>query len=46
VREASDGALVMSHHPQREKPGWMQKWRERHNDPTPVKGSDKQRSSA
>ena len=46
LREASDGALVMSHHPQREKLGWMQKWRERHNDPTPVKGSDKQRSSA
>jgi bifunctional UDP-N-acetylglucosamine pyrophosphorylase / glucosamine-1-phosphate N-acetyltransferase len=45
VREATDGALVMSHHPQREKPGWMQKWRERHNDPTPVKGSDQQRSS-
>lgn len=45
VREASDGALVMSHHPQREKPGWMQKWRERHNDPTPVKGSGQQRSS-
>ncbi|HKF30465.1 MAG TPA: bifunctional UDP-N-acetylglucosamine diphosphorylase/glucosamine-1-phosphate N-acetyltransferase GlmU [Candidatus Binataceae bacterium] len=46
MREAGDGTLVMSHHPQREKPGWMQKWRERHNDPTPVKGSDKQRSSA
>jgi bifunctional UDP-N-acetylglucosamine pyrophosphorylase / glucosamine-1-phosphate N-acetyltransferase len=46
VSEATDGALVMSHHPQREKLGWMQKWRERHNDPTPVKGSDQQRSSA
>ncbi|MGO9603801.1 MAG: bifunctional UDP-N-acetylglucosamine diphosphorylase/glucosamine-1-phosphate N-acetyltransferase GlmU [Candidatus Binataceae bacterium] len=39
VREVTDGALVMSHHPQREKPGWVQKWRERHGDPTPVNGS-------
>jgi bifunctional UDP-N-acetylglucosamine pyrophosphorylase/glucosamine-1-phosphate N-acetyltransferase len=32
VREVHDGALVMSHHPQREKPGWMATWRERHGD--------------
>lgn len=32
VREVKDGALVMSHHPQREKPGWMASWRERHGD--------------
>jgi bifunctional UDP-N-acetylglucosamine pyrophosphorylase / glucosamine-1-phosphate N-acetyltransferase len=32
VREVQDGALVMSHHPQREKPGWMGTWRERHGD--------------
>jgi len=32
VREVQDGALVMSHHPQREKSGWMAKWRERHGD--------------
>jgi bifunctional UDP-N-acetylglucosamine pyrophosphorylase/glucosamine-1-phosphate N-acetyltransferase len=32
VREVRDGALVMSHHPQREKPGWMATWRERHGD--------------
>jgi bifunctional UDP-N-acetylglucosamine pyrophosphorylase/glucosamine-1-phosphate N-acetyltransferase len=38
IREVTDGALVMSHHPQREKPGWMRQWRDRHNDPTPVKG--------
>ncbi len=39
VREVADGALVMSHHPQREKAGWMKTWRERHGDPTPVNGS-------
>jgi bifunctional UDP-N-acetylglucosamine pyrophosphorylase / glucosamine-1-phosphate N-acetyltransferase len=32
VREVPDGALVMSHHPQREKAGWMATWRKRHND--------------
>lgn len=32
VREVADGALVMSHHPQREKPGWMAAWRKRHGD--------------
>jgi bifunctional UDP-N-acetylglucosamine pyrophosphorylase/glucosamine-1-phosphate N-acetyltransferase len=32
VREVADGALVMSHHPQREKPGWMAGWRKRHGD--------------
>jgi bifunctional UDP-N-acetylglucosamine pyrophosphorylase / glucosamine-1-phosphate N-acetyltransferase len=31
-REVPDGALVMSHHPQREKAGWMATWRERHGD--------------
>jgi bifunctional UDP-N-acetylglucosamine pyrophosphorylase/glucosamine-1-phosphate N-acetyltransferase len=30
VREVPDGALVMSHHPQREKSGWMATWRKRH----------------
>jgi bifunctional UDP-N-acetylglucosamine pyrophosphorylase/glucosamine-1-phosphate N-acetyltransferase len=30
VREVSDGALVMSHHPQREKPGWTEQWHQRH----------------
>jgi bifunctional UDP-N-acetylglucosamine pyrophosphorylase/glucosamine-1-phosphate N-acetyltransferase len=32
VREVQDGALVMSHHPQREKSGWMATWRKRHGD--------------
>jgi len=32
VREVPDGALVMSHHPQREKAAWMASWRKRHND--------------
>ncbi len=30
VRDAADGALVMSHHPQREKPGWTAAWHKRH----------------
>jgi bifunctional UDP-N-acetylglucosamine pyrophosphorylase/glucosamine-1-phosphate N-acetyltransferase len=32
IREVPDGSLVMSHHPQREKSGWMAGWRKRHND--------------
>ena len=32
VRDVSDGSLVMSHHPQREKAGWMATWRKRHGD--------------
>ncbi|MGC1679510.1 MAG: bifunctional UDP-N-acetylglucosamine diphosphorylase/glucosamine-1-phosphate N-acetyltransferase GlmU, partial [Candidatus Binataceae bacterium] len=32
IREVPDGALVMSHHPQREKPGWVAAWRKRHGD--------------
>jgi bifunctional UDP-N-acetylglucosamine pyrophosphorylase / glucosamine-1-phosphate N-acetyltransferase len=30
VRDVPDGALVMSHHPQREKPGWTAGWHQRH----------------
>jgi bifunctional UDP-N-acetylglucosamine pyrophosphorylase / glucosamine-1-phosphate N-acetyltransferase len=30
VRDVEDGALVMSHHPQREKPGWTAAWHKRH----------------
>jgi bifunctional UDP-N-acetylglucosamine pyrophosphorylase / glucosamine-1-phosphate N-acetyltransferase len=30
VRDVADGALVMSHHPQREKPGWTAGWHRRH----------------
>ena len=40
IRDVKNGALVMSHHPQREKPGWMRTWRDRHNDPSPVEGED------
>jgi len=32
VRDVSDGSLVLSHHPQREKAGWMAAWRKRHDD--------------
>ncbi len=32
LRDVQDGALVMSHHPQREKPGWTATWHERHRD--------------
>jgi bifunctional UDP-N-acetylglucosamine pyrophosphorylase/glucosamine-1-phosphate N-acetyltransferase len=32
LRDVADGALVMSQHPQREKPGWTAGWRERHKD--------------
>ena len=32
LREVPDGALVMSHHPQREKPGWTKTWRKRHGE--------------
>ncbi|HTY53835.1 MAG TPA: hypothetical protein VMB26_01475, partial [Candidatus Binataceae bacterium] len=30
MREVPDGALVMSQHPQREKPGWTEQWHRRH----------------
>ncbi len=32
VRDVADGALVMSHHPQREKSGWTASWHQRHAD--------------
>ena len=32
MREVPDGSLVLSHHPQREKPGWVAAWRKRHGD--------------
>ena len=32
VRDVADGALVMSHHPQREKSGWTANWHKRHAD--------------
>ena len=30
LREVADGALAMSHHPQRLKPGWTAGWHKRH----------------
>ena len=30
LREVADGALAMSHHPQRQKPGWTAEWHRRH----------------
>jgi bifunctional UDP-N-acetylglucosamine pyrophosphorylase/glucosamine-1-phosphate N-acetyltransferase len=32
LREVPDGALVMSHHPQREKSDWTKTWRRRHGE--------------
>lgn len=32
LTDVQDGALVMSHHPQREKPGWTSRWHHRHKD--------------
>jgi bifunctional UDP-N-acetylglucosamine pyrophosphorylase/glucosamine-1-phosphate N-acetyltransferase len=30
LRDVADGALVLSHHPQSEKPGWTAQWHKRH----------------
>jgi bifunctional UDP-N-acetylglucosamine pyrophosphorylase/glucosamine-1-phosphate N-acetyltransferase len=30
LRDVGDGALVVSHHPQKEKPGWTEQWHKRH----------------
>lgn len=30
LRDVGDGGLVVSHHPQREKPGWTEQWHKRH----------------
>jgi len=30
LRDVADGALVVSEHPQRDKPGWTAKWHQRH----------------
>lgn len=32
LKDVQDGALVMSHHPQRDKPGWTAGWHRRHKD--------------
>lgn len=38
IRDVPDGALVMSHHPQRENPGWVATWRKRHGDDSGATG--------
>ena len=40
VREVPDGALCVSHHPQKIKPGWTAEWRRRHGDRADAEGSD------
>ena len=40
VRDVADGCLVVSHHPQREKPGWTANWRQRHANKTGGDGSE------
>jgi bifunctional UDP-N-acetylglucosamine pyrophosphorylase/glucosamine-1-phosphate N-acetyltransferase len=40
LREVPDGALCVSHHPQKIKPGWTAEWRRRHGDRADGKGSD------
>jgi bifunctional UDP-N-acetylglucosamine pyrophosphorylase/glucosamine-1-phosphate N-acetyltransferase len=39
LRDVPDGALVMSNHPQREKPGWTAEWHRRHIN-HPKSGND------
>jgi bifunctional UDP-N-acetylglucosamine pyrophosphorylase/glucosamine-1-phosphate N-acetyltransferase len=39
LRDVEDGALVMSHHPQREKPGWTAGWHERHKNHPKSRGT-------
>ncbi len=38
LRDVEDGALVMSHHPQREKPGWTAGWHARHKGHPKARG--------
>jgi bifunctional UDP-N-acetylglucosamine pyrophosphorylase / glucosamine-1-phosphate N-acetyltransferase len=40
LREVPDGALCVSHHPQKIKQGWTAEWRRRHGDHPEAKGSD------
>lgn len=40
LREVPDGALCVSHHPQRLKPGWVEQWRRRHAGRAESDGSD------
>jgi bifunctional UDP-N-acetylglucosamine pyrophosphorylase / glucosamine-1-phosphate N-acetyltransferase len=38
LRDVTDGALVMSNHPQREKPGWTETWHRRHANHPKARG--------
>jgi bifunctional UDP-N-acetylglucosamine pyrophosphorylase / glucosamine-1-phosphate N-acetyltransferase len=40
LREVPDGALCVSHHPQKVRPGWTADWRHRHGGPVGAKSSD------
>ena len=40
LRAVPDGALCVSHHPQKVKQGWTAEWRRRHGDRRGAKGSD------
>jgi bifunctional UDP-N-acetylglucosamine pyrophosphorylase / glucosamine-1-phosphate N-acetyltransferase len=40
LREVPDGALCVSHHPQKIKQGWTAEWRRRHGDRPEARGSD------
>jgi len=40
LREVPDGALCVSHHPQKVKPGWTADWRRRHGSRAEADGSD------
>jgi bifunctional UDP-N-acetylglucosamine pyrophosphorylase/glucosamine-1-phosphate N-acetyltransferase len=41
LKDVKDGALVMSHHPRREKPGWTAEWHRRHaNHPKARRNED------
>ncbi|MGH7987170.1 MAG: bifunctional UDP-N-acetylglucosamine diphosphorylase/glucosamine-1-phosphate N-acetyltransferase GlmU [Candidatus Binataceae bacterium] len=39
VRDVPDGALVVSDHPQREKPGWTARWHKRHEHHPKARGN-------
>jgi bifunctional UDP-N-acetylglucosamine pyrophosphorylase / glucosamine-1-phosphate N-acetyltransferase len=38
LRDVADGSLVMSNHPQREKPGWTETWHQRHSNHPEARG--------
>ena len=38
LRDVSDGTLVMSHHPRREKSGWTETWHQRHENHPKARG--------